>query len=241
MPIEQTVIDHIVVTASDLETGVAYVRETLGIEPDGGGEHPKMGTHNRLLRCGPACYLEVIAINPNAPAPARPRWFGLDDMTGQIKDRSRSPFSVSSESSRSSFATAFADAVAPRLAAWVVRTTDIHGVVATSSESLGVVTPMQRGNLDWLITIPETGLAPLDGLAPALIEWHTPSLPVLAMPDHGLLLEKLEIYHPEPERMQSLIASLNLQAPVSVLPCPSGSTPGLKAMIRTSDGIRELS
>ncbi len=241
MPLEQTVIDHIVVTASDLETGVAYVRETLGIEPDGGGEHPKMGTHNRLLRCGPACYLEVIAINPNAPAPAGPRWFGLDGMAGQIGDRSSSPFSVSSESSRISSATVPTHAAAPRLAAWVVRTTDIHGVVATSSEPLGTITPMQRGNLDWLITIPETGLAPLDGLAPALIEWHTPSLPVLSMPDHGLLLEKLEIYHSQPERMQALIASLNLQAPVSVLPCLSGSAPGLKAIIRTSDGIRELS
>lgn len=213
MPATQQVIDHIVVTARDLDAGVAYVRERLGIAPQGGGEHPKMGTHNRLLRCGQACYLEVIAINPQAPAPSGPRWFGLDTMNAK------------------------ADA---RLAAWVVRTTDIHNAAAASAQSLGAVTPMQRGELDWLITIPETGISPLDGLAPALIEWHTATLPVLSMPDQGLSLEALHIYHSRPEQMQALIDSLNLRAPVSVMPCPPGNGPSLKALIRTPEGLREL-
>lgn len=37
MPELQTVIDHIVVTASDLYSGVAFVRERLGVEPGPGG------------------------------------------------------------------------------------------------------------------------------------------------------------------------------------------------------------
>lgn len=39
-----------------------------------------MGTHNRLLRLGDDVYLEVIALNPAAAAPGRPRWFGMDSV-----------------------------------------------------------------------------------------------------------------------------------------------------------------
>ena len=37
-----------------------------------------MGTHNRLASLGPTEFLEVIAVDPDAPLPERPRWFGLD-------------------------------------------------------------------------------------------------------------------------------------------------------------------
>ena len=209
----QTTIDHIVVTARDLDAGAAYVRDCLGADPLPGGEHAKMGTHNRLLRCGPDCYLEVIAINPNAPAPAQPRWFGLDAM---------GPDSAAS------------------LSAWVVRTTDIRAHAAASPQPLGPVTPMQRADLDWLITIADTGVSPLDGMAPALIEWQTPRLPVLSMPDQGLSLEALHIYHPEPMAMQALLTSLQLKAPVSVFPSSPDSKPALRAIIQTPAGIRAL-
>ena len=213
MPEPHAVIDHIVVTASDLDTGVAFVRERLGIEPGPGGAHPAMGTHNRLLRCGLDCYLEVIAVNPQAPHPAQSRWFGLDQ---------KEPDS------------------APSLSAWVVRSTDIHTQAAASAEPLGPVTPMQRGHLDWLITIPASGVAPLDGLAPALIEWQTPERPVLSMPDHGLALEALHIYHPQPQRLITLAASLNLHAPLSVFPSTPDRPAGLRALIRTPQGLCEL-
>lgn len=76
-------LDHLVVAARTLEEGVAYVADTLGIEPAGGGAHPSMRTHNRLFGLWGRAYLEVIAADPDAPAPAdgrpRPRLFGLDD------------------------------------------------------------------------------------------------------------------------------------------------------------------
>lgn len=172
-----------------------------------------MGTHNRLLRCGPDCYLEVIAANPQSSRPVQPRWFGLDQ---------REPDS------------------APSLSAWVVRSTNIHAQAAASAEPLGSVTPMQRSHLNWLITIPASGVAPLGGLAPALIEWQTPERPVLSMPDHGLTLEALQLYHPQPQRMLTLAASLNLHAPLSVLPCTPDRPAGLRALIRTPQGLREL-
>lgn len=209
----RTFLDHIAVTAFSLEAGAAFVRETLGVSPQAGGEHPRMGTHNLLLRLGDAIYLEVIAPNPSAPAPARPRWFGLDRL------------GVDS----------------PRLSAWVVRTSDVAAAVAGAAEPLGEVEPMNRGALHWLITIPADGSLPLGGAAPALIQWHTDVHPAARLEDKGLSLAGLEIHHPDPDRVSRLLRSLGIEAPVSVLPAPAGAAPSLVAYIDTPRGMRRLS
>ena len=82
-------VDHLVVMAASLAEGVAWCEATLGVTPGPGGEHPLMGTHNRLLRIAspafPQAYLELIAIDPDAPALGRVRWFGLDDPALQAR------------------------------------------------------------------------------------------------------------------------------------------------------------
>ncbi len=72
-------IDHIVITAPDLAAGVEFIRRSLGVMPQVGGEHPLMGTHDYFLKLGEKVYLEVISVNPDAARPARPRWFQLDE------------------------------------------------------------------------------------------------------------------------------------------------------------------
>ena len=63
-------IDHLVIAANNLAEGVDWCEHTLGVSPGPGGEHALFGTHNRLLRLatgsGQPCYLEIIAINPDA-------------------------------------------------------------------------------------------------------------------------------------------------------------------------------
>src|SRR5260370_33668721 len=73
-------LDHLSVTAGSLDAGVTWVEAALGVPFQAGGEHPRMGTHNALLRLGASVYLEVIAVNPAGSAPPRPRWFGLDPL-----------------------------------------------------------------------------------------------------------------------------------------------------------------
>lgn len=89
-------LDHIVVAAETLQAGIDWLTARLGVPPLPGGKHPMMGTHNALWHLGGREYLEVIAIDPEAPAPARPRWFGLDGFSGP-----------------------------PRLVAWVARATPL--------------------------------------------------------------------------------------------------------------------
>jgi len=45
-----TELDHLTIAAHDLVQGVAYVRDALGVDMPTGGAHPRMATHNRLLR-----------------------------------------------------------------------------------------------------------------------------------------------------------------------------------------------
>jgi hypothetical protein len=52
--------------ASTLAQGLAWCEATLGVTPGPGGEHPLMGTHNRLMRLatpdGHAAYLALLSI-----------------------------------------------------------------------------------------------------------------------------------------------------------------------------------
>ena len=73
-----SVPDHLVLAARDLDRGGAWLEDRLGVALTAGGRHSRMGTHNRLLSLGENFYLELIAIDPQAPPPDRPRWFGLD-------------------------------------------------------------------------------------------------------------------------------------------------------------------
>jgi hypothetical protein len=206
-------IDHITITAPTLEAGADHVRRALGVTPQRGGEHPRMGTHNLLLRLGDALFLEVISPNPDAAKPARPRWFALDSLLPE------SP---------------------PSLATWVVRTPDIAATVSACPEAIGNIEPMSRGALNWQITIPADGTLPLNGIAPALIEWQAEVHPAAGLQDYGLSLAKLELFHPEPERISRLLRSLSLEGPVTVSPLREKHSPCMVAHIHTPQGLRLL-
>ena len=206
-------IDHIAITAPTLEAGAELVRLALEVEPQAGGAHTRMGTHNLLLRLGDSVYLEVIAPDPSAPLPSRPRWFALDTLAANA---------------------------APALATWIARTADIEASVAACSEPLGNIEAMSRGALNWLITIPDDGALRLNGVAPALIEWQAEAHPAARLQDHGLSLIKLELFHPEPERIARLLLSLGLDSQVAVHPSTGERGPRLVAHINTPQGLRQL-
>jgi Glyoxalase-like domain len=205
-------IDHLVVTAPSLDIGVEYVREALGVSPQPGGQHVRMGTHNWLLKLGEALYLEVLSVDPAAPSPLRPRWFQLDE----------------EESVK-----------APRLATWVVRTNDIGAALAASPVVSGYAMPMTRDDLSWTISIPRNGSLPLQGIAPTMIQWQGPH-PASRLPDSGCSLVRLEGFHTRADKVTAMLEAIGFQGAFSVSPLPSGASAKLVAHIQTPAGTRQI-
>ena len=213
-----THLDHIVIGAATLDEGVRYVKRKLGVDIPPGGEHPQMGTHNHVMRLGDDVYLEVVAVNPAAAAPDRPRWFGLDD-----------PFVCACLRHQ------------PRLLTWVVNTADVAQLVQKSSYPFGPIEALSRGRLEWLITIPEDGGLPASGLLPTLIQWRVDSHPARRMANLGCELRGLEIYHAQMDWLGSILAEIGASPHIDLHALKKNTPPCLVAHIETPSGLKTLS
>jgi hypothetical protein len=215
-------LDHLVIGTASLEEGAAWCEATFGVTPEPGGRHVFMGTHNRLLRLagplaerGPGAYLELLAIDPEATAPARPRWFGLDEP--EVRARLAS---------------------GPCLLHWVARTADPAALRARWAaagcdpgpvEAAERATP--RGVLRWQLTIPQDGRPTADGVVPALIAWDGPH------PATGLDLGRaLRMEHLQ---LDTTLASLG--ADLSAASTARGpTTPAFEVTLRGPGGMARL-
>ena len=212
-------LDHLVVAARSLADGVRWCEAALGVTPDAGGRHALMGTHNRVLSIAspafPKAYLEIIAIDPDAPPPGRPRWYDLDDETLQA---------------------ALADG--PRLVHWVLRCDDDIAERARSLRDAGLDTgdilAVQRdgaqGLLRWRIGVRADGRRLAHGAVPTLIQWDDRH-PCDSLPARGVSLEHLTLTGLPPA------ASALCEAP-GVRPAAGG--PPLSAVLSTPLGRVEL-
>ena len=173
-------LDHLVVAASSLAAGREWCEATFGVSPQTGGKHPSMATHNLLLSLAsprfPRAYLEIIAIDPEAPPPARRRWYDLDEPALQARLTA-----------------------GPALVHWVARTGDL-GAGAVVLREAGFdpgdlvdaerMTP--RGLLRWRIAIVAGGRRHARGAVPLLIEWGDVH-PSDDLPESGVALRSLDI------------------------------------------------
>jgi len=209
-----TEVDHLVVAAASLEQGVAWCEALLGITPGPGGQHPLMGTHNRLFRIDsagfPAAYFEIIAIDPAAPAPQRRRWFGLDGAALQQRI-----------------------AEAPRLVHMVARTRMLDmqrwGLVNLGLDPglpVAASRDTPQGRLAWQILVREDGALSLGGALPTLIQWQG--------------LHPTEHMPPSPVALRTLQLA-GLPTPVRQVLALQGAThadagPALRAVLATPKG-----
>ncbi len=73
-------IDHLVYATPDLKLGIDKLEKLLGVHATPGGQHLGLGTRNALIALGPLTYLEIVGPDPEQPKPARPHWFGIDEL-----------------------------------------------------------------------------------------------------------------------------------------------------------------
>lgn len=217
-----TYLDHLVVMAPDLASGVQWCERTLGVSPGAGGEHPLMGTHNRLLKIATSsfedAYLEIIALKPGAVpmlGSGRKRWFDFDDPALQQS----------------------IDRNGPQLVHWVART-DALDAARHSWQALGIdrgpgvrasrATP--QGLLEWQITVRDDGARLFEGCLPTLIQWGAVH-PVRAMANSGVQLESVQVFHPQAQRLEEAFHAVG----ISQVRVEEG-TPRLQASLVTPAG-----
>ncbi|MDH4170782.1 MAG: VOC family protein, partial [Acidimicrobiia bacterium] len=141
-------IDHLVYASPDLAEGIARIEALTRVRPQEGGVHPGVGTRNALVGLGDDCYLEVVGIDPDQPAPDFGRPFGIDDRQD------------------------------PGLVAWAIHPTrgeslaDVAGRLRASGFDPGEPVTMSRTTpageeLNWRLTFPIAGV----GALPFVIDW----------------------------------------------------------------------
>ncbi len=179
------------VAARTLEQGVLWLEQKLGVKMQTGGNHPLFGTHNALLKLGETTYLEVIAVDPDAPTPTRKRWFELDQ--AHLLEQ-------------------------PKLIHWVANTENIQARVQ-EFPMLGRVLEASRDDLRWQISVPDDGHLNFNGLMPTLITWDG-IYPTSKLEPRGCELLKLEGFHPEPLRVNAALEQMDAKSLLEVFEVP---------------------
>jgi hypothetical protein len=180
-------LDHIAIACESLDAGQLWVEDRLGAPLQPGGKHARFGTHNLLMGLEDGIYLELIAIDPEAPDPGRRRWFDLDDFSG-----------------------------APRLTNWICATRDLADATALAPGRMGAAFEAQRGDLRWRFVGGEDGRLPFGGGFPALIDWGDSPHPSTRLPASGLRLERLEIVNPEADALRRALSPMLADARVVI-------------------------
>lgn len=211
-------LDHIIVGAASLDEGTAYVKSILGVEVPDGGEHLMMGTHNKVMTLGNGVYLEIIAIDPKMLGPTHPRWFGLDDpaVAASLKN-------------------------GPRLLTWAINTADIEALCSHSEITVGAVREASRDDLRWKVALTDDGRLSAAGFFPLCIQWLVNFHPSERMQDLECRLESINVYHPYPEWLRSVLDSIGSAQLVNILPVDINEMPRIDANISTPSGLAVLS
>lgn len=207
------VVDHLVFSCSDLQSGIEYVADHLGVLPVLGGCHPQWGTHNALLSLGNATYFEIIAPDPD------------------VDERVQRPevFSGTGSGSLSTWAASLDDLPARRSRARLAghQFGDIlEGSRVTESGLL----------LEWSLTNPMSRLK--DGIVPFLIDWGLSPHPSDAC-TKGCILRRLSLLHPDPESVRAIFSEIGLRLSES-LRVTRAACPGMVATIQTPRGEIEI-
>jgi catechol 2,3-dioxygenase-like lactoylglutathione lyase family enzyme len=183
-----SLLDHVLLGCDDLDRGIAFVEEYLGVRAAFGGVHPGRGTQNALLSLGKRCYLEIIAPDPKQPEVAdlrglkvlaKPRLIGWAAHPGDLQS--------------------------------------FGARLRESGVAFGGPTPGSRKRpdgrvLNWrTINLKDDH----DGLLPFFIEWSASSLHPSADAPKGCSLIRFGAATPDPENLSKQAAPLGLDLSIA--------------------------
>jgi catechol 2,3-dioxygenase-like lactoylglutathione lyase family enzyme len=203
-------LDHILLGCSDLDRGIAFVEQHLGVKAIFGGVHPGRGTQNALLSLGERHYLEIIAPDPAQPDSKSARRSQLEKLTE------------------------------PRLVEWAAHPGDLRSFAKRLQQAglaFEGPTPGSRKRPDGRLLQWQTLTLKDDasGLLPFFIEWSANSLHPSADSPAGGHLVRLELATPEADQLAKMLALLSLQVPVV-----KAEQPQLRARLAGPKGNLEL-
>lgn len=192
-------LDHLLIGAATIASGIAWLEEKTGVRAALGGSHPGLGTWNALASLGPGQYVEIIAPDPGQTGVET---FYVPGLRG---------FS------------------APRIATWAARGVDLPTRFASALPSGFSCAPVLQGarirpdgtRLAWTLAFPrQTERGTFEGALPFFIEWESPAHhPGLSTPK-GLSLLSLSFEHPEPAALGAAFQSLDLRGDIAAAPDP---------------------
>jgi catechol 2,3-dioxygenase-like lactoylglutathione lyase family enzyme len=182
------VLDHILLGVSDLDEGIAFVKEHTGVAAAFSGVHPGRGTRNALLSLGERHYLEIIA-----PDPAQP---GSPDRCGLKRLAAPRPVGWAAHPGD-------LNAFAARL--------------RSANLAFDGPTPGQRKRPDGSLLHWKTLNLHDDqaGLLPFFIEWSADTVHPSADAPPGCKILRFELSAPNSAELQRICMLLNLDVPVT--------------------------
>ncbi|MEO5763592.1 MAG: VOC family protein [Vicinamibacteria bacterium] len=211
----KTLLDHLLIGARTLESGIEWLEAKTGIRAVAGGSHPGLGTWNALASLGSGQYIEIISPDPTQP--------GLPTF----------------------YVPRLRDFVEPRIATWAARGTSLNeSFPGTLPEPLSCAPPRQGSRvgpdgvrLVWSLAFPkhrEHGA--FGGALPFLIEWESANAhPSLTTPA-GLSIHSLSLGHPEALVLGEALSALGIKDAIR-----STEAPSIEVELNTPKGRARLS
>jgi len=201
---DSAALDHIILGASDLKTGIKELEDLTGVKTEYGGKHPHLGTENALISLGEHRYLEILAPAAGAKIDSSMSFLsGLPKLTPVLWALSTTDAGVTIQ----------------RLGA---------GAYKTSSPKPGSRVRPDGTTLEWKTFNIE---APQMEMAPFFIEWGTKTVHPSKTSPGGCELLTVELTDPHAEDLKKLVETLNLSITVRngspaamrvTLNCPKG-------------------
>lgn len=199
-------VDHLIVGTRDLDAGIDWLSQKLGVKPANGGVHPGRGTWNALLALGGRQYLELIAPDPKQSK-------GGEDVVAQLNALQT-----------------------PQLIGWAASVSGIAALAERLRQSMPDVAALANGSrrrgdgklLEWKsLQVSRQRFS----VVPFFIEWGPGSEHPSGDSPKGCTLQSVSFRHPKPDEFRTLLAKMGLDGSVA-----RGEHAAISAMLRTPKG-----